>query len=225
MKRRAAPLLVLIPIVLFQLFCERSDLYDTAEDAYYETLSPGPVPGNGGVIIASNIQAYSIDLSWTKATDDETPQGDLEYKVFYSLSGNIDTVANAEANGTQITSTWTRDLDSITASGLYQNTTYFFNVIVRDSSGFVVSYRMMSAITLYLAYLPSIDPTATSGDILAKTIPAHAVIRLSILPLPLPLRVRRCFPFSEPAPPPRGYRVQPLSHPQAYRCSPISLHV
>jgi hypothetical protein len=151
MKRRAAPLLILIPIVLLQLFCERSDLYDTAEDAYYETLTPGPVPGNGGVIIASNIQAYSIDLSWTKATDDETPQEELEYRVFYSTKNDIDTVANAEAKGTEITDGWTKDIDSITASGLCQNTTYFFNVIVMDSSGFVVAYTMMSATTLYLA--------------------------------------------------------------------------
>ena len=176
MKRRAALILILIPIVLLQLFCERSDIYDVAEDAESKTGISGLVPGNGGVIIASNIQNYSINISWTKATDDETPQEELQYRVFYSLSGDIDTVAKAEANGTEVTSGWTTDIDSITAGGLSQDTTYFFNVIVKDSSGFVVSYTMMSATTLYLAWLPSIDPTATGGDLLPKKISVYAFI-------------------------------------------------
>jgi hypothetical protein len=151
MKRRPALILILIPIVLLQLFCERSDLYDAAENAESKTGISGLVPGNGGVIIASNIQGYSIDLIWTKATDDETPQEELEYRVFYSTKSDIDTVAKAEAYGTEVFSGWRTDIDSITVNGLNQDTTYFFNVIVMDSSGFVVSYTMMSATTLYLA--------------------------------------------------------------------------
>ena len=167
MKRKAAPLLIFILFLLLQVSCQRTGLFDIAKDSEGKTEITDLIPGNNGIITASNIQTDFINLVWTKATDVETPQAELQYRVFYSLSGNIDTVANAEANGTEITSGWTTDISSITAFGLNPDTIYYFNVLVQNQSGLSVSYTMMSAITEPLPpiYLFSIDPTTTTGNI------------------------------------------------------------
>jgi hypothetical protein len=171
MDRKLVTLLIAILLVLFQSSCQRSDLYDIMKDSEEAPELKDLIPGNNGIITASNIQPDFIDLVWTKATDVETPQADLEYRVFYSLGANIDTVANVLANGIEITGGWTPDICSITASGLNPDTTYYFNVIVQNQSGLIVSYAMMSARTASLPpiYMFSIDPSTTTGNISGRT--------------------------------------------------------
>jgi hypothetical protein len=75
----------------------------------------------------------SITLNWTKAADDYTPQSSLQYRVYRSASGNIDTAANATANGTLVQD-WTSDIGTCPASSLTLDTLYYFNVVVRDAA-------------------------------------------------------------------------------------------
>lgn len=88
-------------------------------------------PGGKGAITTGGIAASSIGLHWAAANDDGTQQDNLEYLVVYSAGSNIDTVSNAVYNGT-VTKDWTANLTGATATGLSPQTTYYFNVVVRD---------------------------------------------------------------------------------------------
>jgi len=105
-----------------------------------------PVPGGGGTISTSSVGATSLDLIWTKATDNLSTQTTLEYLVYYSTSNNIGTAANAEANGTPVGS-YTADIATKPATGLTSSTTYYFNVLVRDEAGNKAAYTTVSQAT------------------------------------------------------------------------------
>jgi hypothetical protein len=103
-----------------------------------------PVPGNSGTITAAS--GTDIALSWTATTDNLTPQSNLEYTVFYSTSNNINTVANAEANGTVFGFPWSTNITSKTVTGLTVGTTYYFNVAVKDAGLNKVMYTTVSKV-------------------------------------------------------------------------------
>ena len=48
-----------------------------------------PVPGNGGKLTISNITGNGFTVSWEKATDVETPQKNLIYKVYCKGGGGL----------------------------------------------------------------------------------------------------------------------------------------
>ena len=126
-------------------------IYTTVSQA---TATPpdttNPVPGGSGTVTTSNITTASVDLAWTKATDDTSAQAALAYRVYYSTSDNIDTVANAEANGTAFGSA-SADISSVSVTGLTDSTTYYFNVIVSDEAGNKAIYTTVSETTLTAA--------------------------------------------------------------------------
>ncbi len=93
-----------------------------------------PTPGASGAITFTNVSDVSMRINWTKATDDSTLQSALSYEVRRSLSNNISTVALAEANGT-IAQAYTTDINTFLQTGLTQNTTYYWNIIVKDTNG------------------------------------------------------------------------------------------
>ncbi|MBN1534821.1 MAG: fibronectin type III domain-containing protein, partial [Spirochaetes bacterium] len=126
------------------------------ENTYVQTLpllipDGYPVPGNGGIITTMDITLSSVRLSWQRATDDVTPQGDLRYRVYYA-NEPIPTAAAAMAVGTPFNG-WTADLTGMDVTGLLGSTVYYFNVLVRDGDLHVSSYIMVSATTS--------DPAAT----------------------------------------------------------------
>jgi hypothetical protein len=106
-----------------------------------------PIPGDSGVVISSNVQMTAITLTWTRATDDYTPQPSLQYRVYESESNDIDTAPNVMANGTLLLD-WTTDLATCTASPLPLGTMHYFNVLVKDARDNVAAYEMMSETTL-----------------------------------------------------------------------------
>jgi hypothetical protein len=106
-----------------------------------------PTPGDSGVVSSSNVQTTGMTLTWTRATDDYTPQSSLQYCVYQSESNDIDTVLNAMANGTVLLD-WTTDVANYTPLSLTLGATYHFNVLVKDARGNVAAYSMMSETTL-----------------------------------------------------------------------------
>src|SRR4029077_15608996 len=92
-----------------------------------------PAPGNAGAITTANVATMSLTLNWTKATDDVSAQSALQYEVRRSSTNNLDTVANAEANGTLVLS-YTTDIATANVTGLSPATGYYFNVIVKDAA-------------------------------------------------------------------------------------------
>ena len=97
-----------------------------------------PVVGTGLAFTGS--EGAIIQLSWGAATDDQTPAGALEYQVYQSLSDNITTLADAQANGT-VAMDWTAGATSTTVSaGIAFSTPYWFTVVVRDAEDLRVAY-------------------------------------------------------------------------------------
>lgn len=105
-----------------------------------------PEVGNGGSITTSKVLPTSITLSWTKGTDNKTEQSNLKYLAYYSTSNNLDTVDNIESNGTAVGS-YISNIDTVDVTGLFEDTTYYFNVIVKDEAGNKSAYTMVSGKT------------------------------------------------------------------------------
>lgn len=142
--------LIIISIILFTLYfigCDNllgSDSGGSTGDTTEDTTAP--VAGNSGTITTSNVTSSSIDLSWTKANDNVSTQSNIRYMIVYSQSDNIGTVDSAEANGT-IEVAWTSDISSASVNHLSSSTTYYLNVVVKDSTGNKAVYSTTSATT------------------------------------------------------------------------------
>ncbi|TGL59065.1 hypothetical protein EHQ58_09110 [Leptospira ognonensis] len=105
-----------------------------------------PIVGGGGTLSVSGISSSSMTLSWTEGVDNITSQSTLEYLVFRSNSSNIGNVASMEANGTAIGS-YSSAISSLNITGLSASTTYYFNVMIRDTAGNKSSYTTRSQAT------------------------------------------------------------------------------
>jgi len=105
-----------------------------------------PVPGASGVMSAAAVSETRIDLSWTAATDNYSASSDITYAVYRSLSNNLGTVANIEANGTKIMD-YSSNVTSYSAVSLNFNTRYYFNVIAKDAAGNKAAYVSISKLT------------------------------------------------------------------------------
>jgi hypothetical protein len=137
----------------------------------------GPTPGNSGTITTSSVTDQSLDLNWTKSTDNVSAQANLQYRVFKSTSNNIDTVANIFTNGTALNAT-TTDISTLSVSGLSPATTYYFNILVVDEMGNTTAYSIKSQATLADSVLPIIDEftipfTSSSLTINISSFTAH----------------------------------------------------
>jgi hypothetical protein len=134
-------------------------------------ISP-PTPGNNGTITVGTVHASSVQLSWTGAEDDTSAAADLQYKVVYSESDNIDTAVTAENNGTD-SGSWEQNITTKTVSGLTPETTYYFNVLVKDISQKVGVYSTAQTTT-----------SAASSDVTAPTVesvtPADSAIGVAV---------------------------------------------
>lgn len=112
------PALIIATIILTTYACTKKEVEDLTSPIF------------GTAVTFSAQTSNSMTISWA-ATDDETPSADISYKVVYSLSDNISTLADAEANGT-ILQDWT--INSLTANmtTLTAVTTYYVSVLARD---------------------------------------------------------------------------------------------
>jgi hypothetical protein len=133
-----------------------------------------PVAGGGGTLAFSNVTSASIQVSWTKATDNASAQSVLQYKVVRSSTNNIQTVADAQGNGALVMD-WTTDVATASATGLSAGTAYWFNVLVRDAVGNTGGYSSSSQSTTPIGVTRIInhtnfDPTAVSDADIAKAV-------------------------------------------------------
>ncbi|MEM7184193.1 MAG: hypothetical protein AAF518_25060, partial [Spirochaetota bacterium] len=145
------------------------------QTATVQTLDgTAPIPGASGTISATGIAGTSLTLHWSKANDDMTSQSNLQYLVYQSTSNNITTVTNAEANGTPLNS-YTSDIGSLAVSSLNSSSTYYFNVLVKDSVGNKSIYSIGNFSTI-----DSIAPVpGNSGAIATSSTPSNSSITLA----------------------------------------------
>ncbi len=108
-----------------------------------------PVPGDNGTLNISNLGTTSLGLSWTKASDNHTDNSSLQYRVVQSSSDRIANAETALRNGTTVLD-WSTNIDNASITGLNSNTTYFFNVMVRDNVGNLGAYQSISATTCFI---------------------------------------------------------------------------
>ena len=139
-------LIITIFLLLLSISCERTDLWDVSDTSNTPDQT-APIPGGNGTISTANTLAESINLTWTKATDNSTMQANLQYKVFKSSNNNITNVISAESNGMELTSGWATNIASFNVTNLAQNTTNYFNVIVMDQASNKSAYTSMAAST------------------------------------------------------------------------------
>lgn len=106
-----------------------------------------PTPGASGAITTANVTSTTLTLVWTKCTDDVSVEENIEYIAYRSTMDNIDTVGNAELNGTAINN-YTTDIATLNVTGLVPSTLYHFNVVCRDQAGNKAAYESNSEMTL-----------------------------------------------------------------------------
>lgn len=114
-----------------------------------------PIPGNSGILSANTVTSTSITVGWVSATDNSTPQSNLQYKVVYSLSNNITTISMAETNGT-IAQNWISNLSSFSINGLAMNMPYYITVLAMDTYGNKAIYSVLNVSTLTCSPGPGI---------------------------------------------------------------------
>ena len=124
-----------------------------------------------GTITISNVATTSLTLSWSKATDSASAQADLQYKVYYSESDNIDTVENIEENGTAPEG-WTTDIATKDVTGLTAATNYYFNLIVRDEAGIKTAYTSVLGRTIFVLQT---NPSVTTDSAYSITVDTNYI--------------------------------------------------
>ncbi|MBF0350200.1 MAG: fibronectin type III domain-containing protein, partial [SAR324 cluster bacterium] len=141
----------------------------TSSDATYNSLNPSditmsntadntaPTVSTSSLSVAS-VTSSSIALAWTAASDTVTTTAALQYKVVYSTSNNISTVTDAGTNGTTAMN-YTANTTSYNITGLTGSTTYYVNVLVKDTEGNVNVYTSTSQATSFGAVVTT---TSTS---------------------------------------------------------------
>ena len=113
--------------------------------AAYRGVIPSPYANtppetDGNSLSVTSSVPLKATVSWTKASDLQTPQTSLRYRIFFSESpSNVNTFAHAEAGGTEVTSGWAYDIGTISAN-LPAGGTWWFNVFAMDGGGLVSGY-------------------------------------------------------------------------------------
>jgi len=128
-----------------------------------------PIPGNQGKIAISSVTDVSLTLNWIRASDAYTLRDALEYLVYQSTSPNIDTVTNMETNGTPLGAFAPFTIATLNVSGLTPSVTYYFNIIVRNSTGGKAAYTMQ---------MLDAAPLVGGGGAITATIPAAGQVNL-----------------------------------------------
>ncbi|KPA18764.1 secreted protein containing Fibronectin, type III domain protein, partial [Candidatus Magnetomorum sp. HK-1] len=114
-----------------------------------------PTVGGDGNIYTSNVGADSVTLTWTVASDTFTSTNNLQYKVYTSTTSRSSTIEAWEGNATAFGG-WRSNTDTVAISSLSANTTYTFNVVVKDEDSNKSIYNSISVKT-------EMDPPTVGG--------------------------------------------------------------
>lgn len=120
----------------------RQKLGGLANELYQSKLRNNPPVLPNRVVTIDKINTNSIQISWEKATDKETAQNKLKYKVQWVMGPSY---SNNEAKET----VYMMNVNSYKITGLYPNTDYRIQIIVNDG----VRTSMYNA--LYVTTLPN----------------------------------------------------------------------
>jgi hypothetical protein len=131
-----------------------SALAPSARPAVEEPFTQAPVPGAAGAITVVEADFDSVELAWTKASDDLTAAGALHYRVFHTDVAEIKSLLHASIVG--IGGPTLSDADTFRVDGLSPSRLYHFNVVVEDQHLNRAIYAGVSAAT-------AADPATGAG--------------------------------------------------------------
>ncbi len=94
-----------------------------------------PLDASGLSLYNGTVTSGTASFDWIPAESEITSQDELSYTVYYSQKEEMDTVSEVKNNGTIYGETDRKNLTSEHILGLAANTTYYINVLVRDSEG------------------------------------------------------------------------------------------
>ncbi|MBN2651366.1 MAG: fibronectin type III domain-containing protein [Spirochaetales bacterium] len=129
------------------------------------TVDNPPVVGNSGIITSSDITADSVKLSWALASDLELDDAELEYKLVKSATPIEDIDQANSFSGDNLVFDWSKNISEAIVAHLSSNTTYYFNVLVRDDSANYALYSGISEITKDTAPVPGNSGVLTSSEV------------------------------------------------------------
>lgn len=108
--------------------------------------STPPTPGNSGTITTSGVATTTLNLNWTKGSDNISLQSNLQYEVCRAAGGSLSAgVAACEA--ATIIGSFTADINTFAVTGLTCNTSYDFNVVIKDEAGNKAAYTKRNETT------------------------------------------------------------------------------
>ncbi len=122
-----------------------------------------------GVISSSNVTTSGVTLNWPRATDSVTALSNLEYRIYQSTSSNFNTVSEVE-NGSPLGSGFAKDIGTYNVGGLLPNTTYYFNVIVKDLAGNKSTYTMKEVKTNSHTTVPLVTTNSSATSVTATSV-------------------------------------------------------
>ena len=115
---------------------------DTITEARLDSIAP--MPSNFGE--TSQVSASGFVLNWSAATDDVSDEAQLQYAVCSGPSAVSVQSVESCVTATKVMD-WTPHALTLPVTGATPNTTYFFNVIVRDEAGNMAAYSGRSQVT------------------------------------------------------------------------------
>lgn len=125
-------------------------------------------PTAGAAISFSSVTGTTLAVNWGAATDNVTPQANLEYRIVKDNTAmtNIDSVAEVDAkSGGDLLQDYTTNITTRAVTGLSAGTTYHFAVVVRDAAGNKTIYSPATQATVNNPPTAPVDFTAaTSGS-------------------------------------------------------------
>ena len=119
-------------------WCDTSVVINVTVD-----FSDPPEPGDYGIIRIIKLMSTEVTLAFTRATDDNTEQEYLQYRVYVSGYPDINTVEDALLNGHMLLDWYYNMQEAFRVTGLQENVTYYFNIVVRDEDGNIAAYQMI----------------------------------------------------------------------------------
>ena len=120
------------------------------DDNYTANITLAVVKADEGVVNVAATATNSVDLTWTKATDNITAQANLRYAVYRYTDGTLSSASQVESTAT-LAKAYTLDINSATINGLAMGTTYWFYVLVKDEAQNKTMYLPLEVTTSAMA--------------------------------------------------------------------------
>jgi hypothetical protein len=146
------------PKSTFYLVCRAQDKSGNEDTniAYrvVQTLDDSTPPTFAG-LLSTTVHATTADLDWNAATDDQTPDKDIIYIIYQSITANdaLNEPAVAKSNPGDTT---------ITLTGLQPNTTYYWVVRAQDKAGNISTNTAETSATTLVSFEDNVQPILTS---------------------------------------------------------------